>query len=109
MSKVTLKSLDERLKKLEEQFESSLPNRYKFETIFDYDDRNRILIPKYDISISGKRYNKGVAITRPKQRGFFGGTFYWDDAELFFSRFGKDLIGHWYKGENYLEITGFGY
>ena len=70
-------------------------SRYNFTDIFDHDQVNGILVPKFDIIVNGVRHANGVGIT---QIGLTG-------ALNLFNYIGHDIAGTW-DGTN-LTIEGF--
>ncbi len=71
--------------------------RYNFNTIFDYDPKNGILIPKFNVEVNNTRLPKGVAIN---QRTSTGGL-------NLFNYIGRAMSGVWDDTEKVLFIEGF--
>lgn len=71
--------------------------RYKFDTIFDYDAKNGILIPKYTVEINNTRLPKGEAVTQDTYAGGLD----------IFKYIGRPIYGAWDSAAKVLFIEGF--
>jgi hypothetical protein len=71
--------------------------RYAFNTLFDYDATNGILIPRFDLVINNTLLPKGVAISKST---FTGGL-------NLFNYVGRALAGTWNPVTKQLTVAGF--
>lgn len=72
-------------------------SRYNFYEIFDYDQTRGILIPKFNITVNGMRYNKGVLIAQSSLMGNLN----------LFNYIGHGIAGTWDVSTFVLNILGF--
>ncbi|MDD2496481.1 MAG: hypothetical protein PHE29_14990 [Tissierellia bacterium] len=77
--------------------EELIPERYKFDTIFNYNAIVGIIIPRYTVIINNTRYEQGIAITK--------NTFF-DSLDLF-KYIGRDIAGKWNPTSRELTMFGF--
>lgn len=71
--------------------------RYAFNTLFDYDPINGILIPKFDLIINNTILRQGVAISRNTYTGGLN----------LFNYIGRSVAGSWDSNTRQLQVAGF--
>jgi hypothetical protein len=73
------------------------PNRYRFDTIFNYYPDTGIIIPRFNVNINNVRVSKGLPIIKSSS---FNGL-------NLFNYVGRAIAGIWNRETRELSILGF--